>query len=334
MRIDLDPHSPDRPRVMLGAALALALTAYGVVAKRRVPARPAVQEDSSARSDAAPKTEWRTIPGRVAREIAQKHVTFVAAGAAFYAFLAIPAALGVLGSLALLIFDPESVQRAIRPVAHMVPAYVLTLLSDPHSRQVLGVGLLFSLAADVWAVLSGSACMLTALQLVHGDTSKRGFIDRQITLLVLAAIMVPFILLSLLLLAVLPAVIDLVALSPWLKTTISVGRWPILMALFVAVLAAVYGNASHRAARHWQWTSWGVIVAMLLWLAGSAIFSAYIRYFVAHDPSYGALASILGLLAWLDFTAFTVLLGAQINAAIDGQTLAEPPNPLRHRQVY
>lgn len=321
MRIDHDLDSPARPRVMLGAALALALTAYGVVAKRRVPARAAVQARSPARSHATPTAEWRKIPGRVARAIAQKHLTFVAAGAAFYAFLAIPAALGVLGSLALLIFDPESVQRTIRPVAYMMPAYVLTLLSEPHSHQVLGIGLLVSLTADFWAVLSGSACMLTALQLVHGDTSKRGFIDRQMTLLVLAAIVVPFILLSLLLIAVLPRITDLVALDPWLKTTLSVGRWPILMVLFIGVLAAVYGNASHRAARHWQWMSWGVIVAMLLWIAGSALFSAYVRYFVARDQTYGALASILGLLAWLNFTAFTVLLGAQIDAAIEVQTM-------------
>jgi len=311
MHIDRDPHSPARPRVMLGAGLALALTAYGVVAKRRRPLGAAVHEPPAAGSHARPKIEWRTIPGRVARDISRKRLTFVAAGVAFYAFLAIPAALGVLGALALLMFDAESVQRAVRPVAHMVPPYVLRLLSDTHSRQALGIGLLVSLAADVWGILSGSACMLTALQLVHGDAGKPCFIDRQITLLVLAAIVVPFILLSLLLLVVLPAVINVVELSPALNATLSIGRWPILVALFIAVLAAVYGNASHRAARRWQWTSWGVIVAMLLWIAGSAVFSAYVRYFVTHDESYGALASILGLLVWLDFTAFTVLLGAQ-----------------------
>jgi uncharacterized BrkB/YihY/UPF0761 family membrane protein len=48
----------------------------------------------------------------------KRNLTFVAAGAAFNAFLAIPPTLSVLASLWLLIFDPLDVQRSVRPVEH------------------------------------------------------------------------------------------------------------------------------------------------------------------------------------------------------------------------
>lgn len=322
MRFDDGPRSPSEPSVMVGAALALALSVYGIVAKRRAAARSAARGRSPECSSVRPRPDWRKIPGRVVRAILKNNLNFISAGVAFHAFLAIPATFAVLTSLALLTFDPEAVRRTIRPIEHMVPPYVLELLSEPHSLQTLGIGLLISLAVDFWSVLSGSSCLLTALRLVHGETGKGGFIDRSVSILRVAAIITPFVLLSLLLIVVLRTITDFVPLNQSVKATISIVRWPILAALFMSVLAAVYRHAPYRAERRWQWTSWGAVVATVLWIAGSVVFSVYATEFVAHDPTYGALAAILGLLAWLDFTALTVLLGAQIDVEI-----AREPRP-------
>ena len=317
MSTDYGPHSAKKPEVMVGAALALALTAYGILAKRRVRRRPIAQEKSLRRPSEIPKRDWLTIARRAARNISQKHLAFVAAGAAFYAFLAIPAGLAVLVSLSLLIFDASTVHRGVQLVERMVPPYVIRLLSDPHSRQTLGIGLLVSLAVDLWSVLSGSSCMLTALRVVYGERDKPSFVNRQVIAPVLAAITVPFASVSLALIVGLPAVMDFLPLSWLAKTTISVIRWPILVALFMTVLAAIYRYAPHRSGQRWEWTSWGAVVAMVLWIAGSAVFSVYVSNVLPCDQSYGALGTIMGLLAWLNFTAFTVLLGAQINADIE-----------------
>ncbi|HWI25669.1 MAG TPA: YihY/virulence factor BrkB family protein [Stellaceae bacterium] len=304
-----------KPTAMVGAALALGLTAYGIVAKRRASAPGIARKRSPARSST--KGSWRRFVLRLWRDTSQKNLTFIAAGAAFNAFLAIPATLAILASLSLLIFDPLDVQRTVRPVAHLVPPYVIRLLSSPHSRQTLGIGLLFSVTVDLWSVLSGGSCMLTALGLVYGEKSKRGFINHQIAVLVLAAITAPFVLLSLLFILVLPSVLDLAPLSPLAKTAISVGRWPILMGLFVAVRAAGQRYAPHRMQQGRRWMSLGGVVAMLLWTAGSIAFSVFVTEFVPYDQTYGALGSIMGLLAWLNFTALAFLLGAQIDSALE-----------------
>jgi len=101
---------------MVGAALALALTAYGTLVKRQARTQCVAQQRS--RAGPGTKRDMRELFLRVARDISQKNLTVVAAGAAFNAFLAIPATLSVLASLWLLIFDPLDVQRSVRPVEH------------------------------------------------------------------------------------------------------------------------------------------------------------------------------------------------------------------------
>lgn len=306
-----------KSRAMADATLALAMKAYGALARRGVDMRATAQAKIVAASSPTAKQDWRTISMRVARDISQKNLTFVAAGAAFYAFLAIPAALAVLASLSLLIFDPGTVLRGIQPLGQMVPPYIIRLLSDSHSRQTLSIGLVVSLIFDLGSVHSGSSCMLTALTLVDGKGMKRSFISRQLTVLVLAAVTVPFMLLSLILILALPELIVVVPLSPLAKTAILAVRWPILMALFMTVLAAVYKYAPHRTEQCWRWMSWGSVLAMALWIVASAVLSVFVTDFVPYDQTYGMLGSVMALLAWLNFTALTVLLGAQIDAEIE-----------------
>ena len=307
------PQLSSPPKVIAGVALALALTTYGIAAKHRTAVAAPVRTGSSV----LPKREWRPILTDIARDIAEKHFGFVAAAVAFNAFLSIPATFAVLVSLGLLLFDPGALQRALQPVEHLIPSYVMRLLAAPHSRETLGIGLLVSLGIDLWTALSGSSGMLTALSLLSGSKTKPSFIHRQLAVLVLAAITVPFVLLALLLVVVLPVVIDLLPLSPLAKTSLWIARWPILAVLFMAMLAAVYRYAPHRAERPWRWTSWGAVAATALWLVGSGVFSLYLSEFIPYDRTYGALGSIMGLLAWLNLLALAVLLGAQIDAEIE-----------------
>jgi len=317
MRIDYARRSASNPGVMAGVALALALAAYRMVARRRTPHPTASQESPAGVPKEGSQRAWRKVASRIARDIWEKNLSFLAAGAAFNTFLAITAGIAVLISLSILIFGADIVQARLGTVQHLVPAYLMKLLSDPHSRKTLGIGLLISVGIDLWTVLSGSACMLTALTLVYGEKNKRSFFHRQLATFALAAIMVPFGLVSLALIAILPGVIGSLEVSWLAKTFISAIRWPILVALFMGMLAAIYRHAPHRAERHWQWASWGAVIATALWIAGSAGFSFYMSEFLPRDQSYGALGTVMLLLAWLDATAFIVLLRAQINSEIE-----------------
>ena len=146
---------------------------------------------------------------------------------------------------------------------------------------------------------------------------------------------VVFAVIALAMIALLPAVIDLLPLGSLGKTIASVMRWPILIVLVMATLAAIYRFAPSRDEPKWRWVSWGAAIATLLWIVGSALFSVYVAKFASYDKSYGSLGAVVVLLMWLYLSAFAVLLGAELNAEIEHQTARDSttgrPRPMGQR---
>jgi membrane protein len=82
------------------------------------------------------------------------------------------------------------------------------------------------------------------------------------------------------------------------------------------------GQVAASVAR-WRWLSIGAVVALVLWLLGSAGFSYYVDNFGKYDQTYGALAAVIILLLWLFLSSFAVLLGAEFNAETERQTAGD-----------
>jgi membrane protein len=71
------------------------------------------------------------------------------------------------------------------------------------------------------------------------------------------------------------------------------------------------------------WVSVGAVVATLIWLAASIGFSIYASTFGNYAKTYGVFAGIVVLLFWLWITMYAVLLGAEINAEAEQQTIED-----------
>jgi membrane protein len=84
-----------------------------------------------------------------------------------------------------------------------------------------------------------------------------------------------------------------------------------------------------------RWVSVGAIVATLMWLAASIGFSIYSSTFGNYAKTYGVFAGIVVLLFWLWLSMYAVLLGAEINAEAEQQTIEDttrgPGEPLGER---
>lgn len=77
-------------------------------------------------------------------------------------------------------------------------------------------------------------------------------------------------------------------------TILNLLRWPLIVVLCFAILALLYKTALHRTNPKWRWVTPGSIVAVLLWLLGSAGFGWYIESFGAMSKTYGSLAADRG----------------------------------------
>jgi membrane protein len=96
-------------------------------------------------------------------------------------------------------------------------------------------------------------------------------------------------------------------------------RWPLAFVGILLFFALVYYLAPNTEHRNWKWISPGSLVGGVLWLALSGLFALYTSFAGSYDETYGSLAGGIILLLWLNYSAFAVLFGAELNAELDRQ---------------
>jgi membrane protein len=321
-------HMADDRKPLLGVAIAAALAFYAIAARRRHSAAAAAI-DSFPRA-AAPQeitaSGWRDILMQVLANIGHDNVSLMAAGVAFYALLSLAPGFSALVALYGLVADPAAVEAHVAALRWVMPPQAQQLVADQLTDIVrdrsssLGAGFLISLVIAVWSANAGTSALISALNVAYGEREKRGLLRYYggTLLLTLSSALCGGV--ALLLIAVIPASLRWLPLGDAGRALIATLRWPALLLLFAAVLALLYRYAPSRDEPHWSWVSWGAAAAALLWIAGSALFSAYVERFATYNKTYGSLGAVVVLLMWLWLSAFAVLLGAELNAAMERQT--------------
>lgn len=101
--------------------------------------------------------------------------------------------------------------------------------------------------------------------------------------------------------------------------TWSIARWPLAFCAILLFFAFVYYLGPDRRQRNWKWLTPGSIVGGALWLLLSGLFALYVTFAGNYTKTYGALASGIILLLWLNYSAFALLYGAELNSELDRQ---------------
>lgn len=98
-----------------------------------------------------------------------------------------------------------------------------------------------------------------------------------------------------------------------------VARWPVAFCAILLFFGLVYYLAPNKKQRNWKWITPGSVTGGLLWLLLSGLFALYVTYAGNYTKTYGTLASGVILLLWLNYSAFALLFGAELNAELDRQ---------------
>lgn len=96
-------------------------------------------------------------------------------------------------------------------------------------------------------------------------------------------------------------------------------RWPIAFVAILLFFAFIYYLAPNQDQRDWKWVSPGSVLGSLLWLALSGLFALYATFSGSYSKTYGSLAAGVILLLWLNYTAWAILFGAELNSELDRQ---------------
>jgi membrane protein len=96
-------------------------------------------------------------------------------------------------------------------------------------------------------------------------------------------------------------------------------RWPVAFCAILLFFAFIYYLAPNTHQRNWKWVTPGSVLGGLLWLALSGLFALYVTFAGNYTKTYGTIASGIILLLWLNYSAFAVLYGAELNSELDKQ---------------
>lgn len=273
-----------------------------------------------------PRRGWFEILRRAWREAKADQVPLVAAGVAFYAFLAIFPAFIAAVLLYGLVATPSQIANQIDQLGSTVPAPAKTLLHQQMTslaatnQQALGIGLVVALLVALWSAAGGMGNLITAVNITYDEDEDRGFVARKGLSLAMTLGAIVFVLVAIALVGVFPAVVN--SLDPPLAIRIAaqVVRWALLAGAMMFALTVLYRVAPDRATPKFRWVSVGAVTATVLWVVASIGFSLYVSMFSSYGKTYGSLAGVVVLLLWLWITNYVVLLGAEMNAEAEQQT--------------
>jgi len=99
----------------------------------------------------------------------------------------------------------------------------------------------------------------------------------------------------------------------------NLARWPLAFAVILLLFAFIYYLAPNAEQRSWKWITPGSLVGAIGWLALSGLFALYTSFSDSYSRTYGALAGGIVLLLWLNYSAWAVLFGAELNSELDRQ---------------
>jgi membrane protein len=288
-----------------------------------------------------PRRGWLQILRRAWKESKADQVPLIAAGVAFYTFLAIFPAIIAAVLLYGLLADPSQVASQVDKVGSALPSSAQSLLSDQMTsltttnQRGLGIGLVIALAAALWSASGGMGNLITAVNITYDENDDRGFVKRKGLSLLMTLGAIVFVVVAVGLVAVLPAVLNALGLPPALQVLVQVVRWVGLVVAMMVALAVLYRVGPDRDAPRMRWVSVGAVTATVRWVIASVAFSLYVDNFSSYGKTYGSLAGVVVLLLWLWLTNYVVLLGAEMNAEAEQQTARDTtrgaPEPMGER---
>jgi len=290
-----------------------------------------------------PAKGWFQVSKRAWKESKIDQVPLLAAGCAFWSFLSLFPAMIAAVMVYGLVADRKTVAEQAQQLTEALPRDAASLITDQMKaiistpQQSLGIGLAVALVLALWSASGGVGNVITAINVAYDEEETRNFFVRKLLALVFTLGAIVFAVVAVFLIGVTPVLLDQFIPSGALRVLLEVARWVGLLISVMVALAILYRYAPDRDAPQMRWASVGALVATVIWLVASLGFSLYVDNFGSYGKTYGTLAGVVVLLLWLFITAFVVLLGAEINAESEQQTVEDTttgePRPLGARNA-
>jgi|APTNR8051073442_1049403.scaffolds.fasta_scaffold06566_9 membrane protein len=293
---------------------------------------------------AIPRAGWRSVLYRVKSQLGEDNIGILSAGVAFYAFLASFPAIAAVIMIYGLIAEPSQVQEQLAMAKELMPAEAYGILESQSSKLVteasgtLGFGLVLSLGMALWSASKGVNALLTAVNVAYEERDERGYVSSTAWTLFFTLGAAVFAVLSLIIIAAIPAAVSFLTPDSIVGEAILWARWLVMAVFAIAALALFYNLGPSRRRPQFRWVTPGAVTATVLWVLGSIAFSVYVENFASYNSTFGSLGAVVILLMWLYLSAYIVCVGAELNSELEHQTRRDttvgPSRPIGSRGAY
>jgi membrane protein len=268
--------------------------------------------------------EWLDVLKRTFKEFMADDCMGLAQQVAYSSLLAFFPALIFLVGLLGLIEAYDEMREFIAPVAPQAVVDIVDQLQEDSSEKgASAAALVVGFFGAVWAASGAMNAIVKAVNRAYKRMETRPFWKVRLIsiLLVVAAGLVTA---GMFLLIVFggplgEAIASKARLGGAFELLWGILRWPLAFAVVLLLFALIFYLAPNQQQRDWKWITPGSLVGGMLWVALSGLFALYTSFSSSYSTTYGSLAGGIILLLWLNYTAWAVLFGAELNSELDRQ---------------
>jgi membrane protein len=269
-------------------------------------------------------TSIRSTLRRTVREFRDDNITDWAAALTYYGVLSIfPALLALVSIVGLL--GTSSTAALQKNLGSFTPGAAHDILSGAidglaHNRAGAGLVFVLGLLLALWSASGYIAGFMRAANAIW-DVEEGRPVWKTVPLRVGVTLVVVVLLAASAFAVVFTGGLartmgSVLGLSSTAVTVWDIAKWPVLVLVVAGIVALLYFAAPNVRHPSVKSVVPGALVAVALWLAGSALFAAYVANFGSYNKTYGSLAAVIVFLVWLWISNIAILFGAELNAEL------------------
>lgn len=286
------------------------------------------------------KKKWVRQLSRIKDYVIKDNIRVIAAGVAFYFFLALfPAMVAVMSAYGFLTESPQIYEHG-KQLTEVFPEEVHNLMTHrlgviaEESRSMLGWEVVFSILISFWIANLGTKTLFDGINIVYKHSHQRSFVRQNAIIMLFTFLGIIVSAIAIAVVVGFPAISEYLGLpEPW-GNLLQWSRWVVLAAITVVCLAFVYKYAPAKHTPLFKNVIRGAVVAISLWLLGSLAFTFYVKNVDIFEQNYGSEASVVVMMLWFYMTSFAILLGAEVNSELEQERFhsmkVEGPEEVRY----
>jgi membrane protein len=273
------------------------------------------------------KRGWGSVLKRTVKEFRADNLTDWAAALTYYGVLALFPALIALISIVGLVGQStvNSLKSNIQaiPAAGQAKQVILNAITEISShKSAAGIALILGLALALWSASGYVGAFMRASNAIYETPEGRPFYRlRPLQMLV------TFVMLLLIALCAIAIVVtgpvtqkvgQAVGLGNTAQTVFDIVKWPIILIVVSLIFSLLYFASPNVKQPGFKWITPGGVLAVVIWIAASAAFALYVKFF-PNNKTYGSFGGVIVFLMWLWISNIAVLLGQEMNAELERQ---------------